>query len=306
MKPAVAYIRVSTRKQSLGLEAQQAALARFAEAEGYRLIETFQDMETGTLGRRGICVLCGTMKSGSIVQCQECGFMPTSDAQLVMALMLNEAQMGNFEQFVNAIKSGARPEFSEQDIQKVAETLPELRRMIGLQSPQDYTRELTERFLTDAVGMATHGLADTITHGVPGELSELSKERMLVVLGCIIKDQLLRRAPVGERNFIERVFGKRLALMSKHSGLPALAGVLQVEFAMRVEQAAAEFDAGAFEFSTDWQTLENTIISFVLPKMDAVREYMRNSERDPYAGRNLVRIAHLHAKAMAKNSEKWS
>jgi len=47
MKPAIAYIRVSTRKQSLGLEAQQAALARFAEAEGYRLIETFQDMETG-------------------------------------------------------------------------------------------------------------------------------------------------------------------------------------------------------------------------------------------------------------------
>jgi DNA invertase Pin-like site-specific DNA recombinase len=47
MKPAVAYIRVSTRKQSLGLEAQRAALARFAEAEGYRLIETFQDMETG-------------------------------------------------------------------------------------------------------------------------------------------------------------------------------------------------------------------------------------------------------------------
>jgi DNA invertase Pin-like site-specific DNA recombinase len=47
MKPAIAYIRVSTRKQSLGLEAQQAALARFAEAEGYRLIETFQDVETG-------------------------------------------------------------------------------------------------------------------------------------------------------------------------------------------------------------------------------------------------------------------
>jgi DNA invertase Pin-like site-specific DNA recombinase len=47
MKPAIAYIRVSTRKQSLGLEAQQAALARFAEAEGYRLIETFQEMETG-------------------------------------------------------------------------------------------------------------------------------------------------------------------------------------------------------------------------------------------------------------------
>ena len=37
-KTAIAYIRVSTVRQGksgLGLEAQQAALARFAEAEGY-------------------------------------------------------------------------------------------------------------------------------------------------------------------------------------------------------------------------------------------------------------------------------
>lgn len=50
MKPAVAYIRVSTGKQArsgLGLEAQQAALARFAEAEGYKLVQTFEEVETG-------------------------------------------------------------------------------------------------------------------------------------------------------------------------------------------------------------------------------------------------------------------
>ena len=50
MKTAIAYTRVSTAQQGksgLGLEAQQATLARFAEAEGYRLIETFQEMETG-------------------------------------------------------------------------------------------------------------------------------------------------------------------------------------------------------------------------------------------------------------------
>jgi DNA invertase Pin-like site-specific DNA recombinase len=50
MKTAIGYSRVSTSQQGksgLGLEAQQAAVARFAEAEGYSLIETFEEVETG-------------------------------------------------------------------------------------------------------------------------------------------------------------------------------------------------------------------------------------------------------------------
>jgi DNA invertase Pin-like site-specific DNA recombinase len=47
MKRAIGYIRVSTRKQSLGLEAQRTIITKFAEAEDYRLIETFQEQETG-------------------------------------------------------------------------------------------------------------------------------------------------------------------------------------------------------------------------------------------------------------------
>jgi DNA invertase Pin-like site-specific DNA recombinase len=50
VKTAIAYTRVSTKKQGrsgLGLEAQQEALTRFAEAEGYRLLETFTEVETG-------------------------------------------------------------------------------------------------------------------------------------------------------------------------------------------------------------------------------------------------------------------
>jgi len=50
MKSAVAYIRVSTDRQGksgLGLEAQQATIARFAEAEGYIIIQTFIEVETG-------------------------------------------------------------------------------------------------------------------------------------------------------------------------------------------------------------------------------------------------------------------
>jgi DNA invertase Pin-like site-specific DNA recombinase len=50
MKPAIAYIRVSTAKQGrsgLGLEAQQAALARFADAEGFQFGRTFTETESG-------------------------------------------------------------------------------------------------------------------------------------------------------------------------------------------------------------------------------------------------------------------
>jgi len=50
MKPAIAYIRVSTARQGksgLGLAAQQEALARFAEAEGYNFLQTIDEVETG-------------------------------------------------------------------------------------------------------------------------------------------------------------------------------------------------------------------------------------------------------------------
>ncbi len=49
-KPLVAYYRVSTREQGrsgLGLDAQRAAVARFAEAEGFELAAEFTEVETG-------------------------------------------------------------------------------------------------------------------------------------------------------------------------------------------------------------------------------------------------------------------
>jgi len=50
VREAIGYIRVSTARQSrsgLGLEAQQAALAKFAEAEGFRYLQTFTETESG-------------------------------------------------------------------------------------------------------------------------------------------------------------------------------------------------------------------------------------------------------------------
>src|SRR5882757_6041775 len=49
-KPIIGYIRVSTARQGksgLGLEAQQASLIKFADAEGVEIVAKFVEVETG-------------------------------------------------------------------------------------------------------------------------------------------------------------------------------------------------------------------------------------------------------------------
>ncbi|MCB1528979.1 MAG: recombinase family protein [Hyphomicrobiaceae bacterium] len=76
MKTAIAYYRVSTAKQGrsgLGLEAQQEAVRRFAEAEGYEIIGERVEVETGkgadALDRRPILksALDDARKAGAVV-----------------------------------------------------------------------------------------------------------------------------------------------------------------------------------------------------------------------------------------------
>src|SRR6188474_140874 len=50
MESAIAYLRVSTQRQQrsgLGIEAQRATIARFAESEGLTVIREFVEAETG-------------------------------------------------------------------------------------------------------------------------------------------------------------------------------------------------------------------------------------------------------------------
>jgi len=51
MTTAIGYVRVSTSAQGrsgLGLEAQRAAIARFAEAEGLEVTQVYEEIETGS------------------------------------------------------------------------------------------------------------------------------------------------------------------------------------------------------------------------------------------------------------------
>src|ERR1700691_5525187 len=51
MTAAIGYVRVSTsaqRRSGLGLEAQRAAIARFADAEGLDITQVYEEIETGS------------------------------------------------------------------------------------------------------------------------------------------------------------------------------------------------------------------------------------------------------------------
>ena len=75
MQPLVAYHRVSTATQGrsgLGLEAQRAAVEAFAKAEGFEIVESFTEIETGkgsdALDRRP--ELKAALKAAKKLKCQ--------------------------------------------------------------------------------------------------------------------------------------------------------------------------------------------------------------------------------------------
>ena len=76
MQSAISYVRVSTEKQGrsgLGIEAQRNAIARFADAEGFQVVDEFVEVETGkgadALDRRPelSAALAAARKAGSPV-----------------------------------------------------------------------------------------------------------------------------------------------------------------------------------------------------------------------------------------------
>ena len=76
MQSAISYVRVSTERQGrsgLGIEAQRNAIARFADAEAYQIVDEFVEVETGkgadALDRRPelAAALAAARKAGSPV-----------------------------------------------------------------------------------------------------------------------------------------------------------------------------------------------------------------------------------------------
>lgn len=72
MKPAIIYTRVSTSEQGrsgLGLDAQNAALDRFCAAEGFAVVERFEEVGSGGLGLEGRPALANALAKAARLKC---------------------------------------------------------------------------------------------------------------------------------------------------------------------------------------------------------------------------------------------
>jgi hypothetical protein len=257
-------------------------------------------------GRRGICMLCGTIKSGSVVPCKECGFQPISVQEIAIALMLNEASMRNFDHVSSSIKSGQHPEYKDQDIQKFTESAVGNQRLIGLNASRYRVRAQTESLLASSGQVALQGMSNAIAKLEPSVLGEVSEERMLAVFGKMIKAVLISSAPTSEREFIENYFRKRLLLTNLRYRFPMLSGISRAEFRRRAEQAMGDLDAVKFDVGAGRYDLERAIIPFVLPNFDPALSYMKEYHADPYFGMYVRTYVDTFAKVIGQKATDWN
>jgi len=268
-------------------------------------VAAYQHSTSPRIGRRGICMVCGSIKSGSYVPCEECGFQPITDEDLAISLMLNEANVANLDQIALGLKSGRRSAFERGDIEKFITSSSDARRMLGLKGDRYDTRMRTESLLSYSVEVAVSMVSEVIAQVKLGDLPTLSRERILAVLGIMLRAELIGRAPRSEKTFIRRFFGKRLVLKAIQSDLPSQCRCAKEEFAARVAQALLDADTIDLDFVADKYSLEKAVLAFVLPGDVAIRDYTTLFHGEPYIGSYLRIAADSYAKAMDGHAASW-
>ena len=177
---------------------------------------------TTRMGRRGVCIRCGELKSGSFVDCPLCGYEPVSEEDLAHSLALNEAEQGsNFEHLALSVKLGATPQLSAPDLLKIINVIrsENLERMLG----RDSTHYLQQEKMENAVLSAATRAANE-TCNIAQELSKSVEARtidFLMLAAATGYSALagLSHAPrnVASKLYFEKAFPHRFARQMIHN-----------------------------------------------------------------------------------------
>lgn len=256
------------------------------------------------IGRRGICIVCGSIKSGSFVPCEECGFQPNSEQDLTIATMLNEASVRNFDQLALDIRSGHRPIIRPEDVESRIASGREARRMLGPISSQVQSRIITEGMLQSATAFMLGGIDKTINMITPERISALSREAIVAIIGISTRNSLIEIAPKSEKQFIRKIFAKRIMIECINCKREFLSDQNRQEFATIMYQSFLEIDSKDINLSVEKIALEKQILPFVFRDKSGLLEYtVRFADYPHIAGYVKVTSAAI-AKALQELSAK--
>ena len=168
------------------------------------------------VGRRGICIKCGVLKSGSFVDCPSCGFLPVSDRDLATSLALNEAEQGSrFAGIAEQIRSGATVQLSDADLEKSLRLLEKqgLIKILGRGLPRYVRQDKVEEILGITAQDGTDGFI-LLASNISARLQEFNPDAIILsaLTGNAALRSLLRAMPEeADRDYVRNAFPHRFA-----------------------------------------------------------------------------------------------
>ena len=185
------------------------------------------------IGQRGICAYCGSIKSGSFVQCNNCGFQPIKADDLAQSILLNEGMLGQrFERAVLEMQRGRFIKFSDEKYSFLDEKIAEVKRALSLDSPSYKNRQLSEDNMRNAAQTIILHFNEIIdAHPAFFSNETVSIQKTFAILAFFLLDEAKKRAvDEGERAFMSMFYKNRMIFLVNFHSLHHKLGRSPLEF----------------------------------------------------------------------------
>jgi len=191
---------------------------------------------TARIGRRGICAFCGSIKSGSFVQCNACGFQPINHDDLAQSLLLNENTLRDgFDLAVLEMQRGKIIKFGEDRYKSADAEIDDVRRMLALDSPRFKTRQQSEDLMRTAAQLLALSFPEIVkTDSAFFGSRVVSKQKSFAISAFFFLYEIKKHAhDEHEKVFIHKFFRNRVVFFINFHAMHTALGRDALEFNQR-------------------------------------------------------------------------
>ena len=234
-------------------------------------------------GRRGICIKCGAVNTGSFVACRVCGFQPINDRDLALSLAVNEKNLAvKFNEVTQAIHLGAAPQLSDAEYNELVRHVRSsgVKRMMGLDDETQLARDALETALArsaDHVCLIYRTACKTL--GERTDIAGLNPLTMFWLIAIAAKRGLVARMTGAEdRKYVERAYSYRCATSLLRANVLHMADNAREHIADKSPEAFGELeDAVLPVFEMDHAECDEVLADLLFDKdVQARTAYSRN------------------------------